>query len=71
MTKFMEQMKRLHDDSEEYTNIFFNDDWELEDYKQFTYYIKLGYLIQSDTHTYFVVNPEWEWNEENEDWEDI
>jgi hypothetical protein len=76
MTRFYDQMKRLHDAEDDYNNIFANDDWELYDYKEFFYYIKKGYLVQGDySEIYnngFVINEEWDWDGyEEEDYEDI
>jgi len=77
MTKFNEQMERLHEHDNpqwaggSYANIFPNDDWDITDYKAFTYYLKAGYLVQ-DYGVGFSVNEEWEWDDDDEkDWENI
>jgi hypothetical protein len=58
MTTFHEQMKKLRDD-DEYGNIFPNDDWTLQDYKDIFWCINKGYLVQ-DCGTSFMINQEWE-----------
>jgi hypothetical protein len=60
MTRFHEQMKKLRDD-DEYGNIFPNDDWTLQDYKDIFWCINKGYLVQDLSRgTVFMINEEWE-----------
>tara|TARA_Y100000004_G_scaffold176728_1_gene217551 strand:- start:37 stop:273 length:237 start_codon:yes stop_codon:yes gene_type:complete len=65
MTRFEEQMKKLHDGDDKYANIWPNDDWTIEDYKWMFYYINKGYLVQNTwdiswANNAFVINEEWE-----------
>ena len=60
MTRFHEQMKKLRDD-DEYGNVFPNDDWTLQDYKDIFWCINKGYLVQDLSRgTVFMINEEWE-----------
>jgi len=58
MTRFEEQMKKLHDG--EYANVWPNRDWKMEDYECMFYYIERGYLVQSSEDNTFEINEEWE-----------
>ena len=58
MTTFHEQMKKLRDDNE-YRNVFPNDKWTLQDYKDIFWCIDEGYLVQ-DCGESFMINEEWE-----------
>ena len=77
MSNFQQQMEHIHsDEPKDYTLIFPNDSWELRDYKELFYYIKKGYLVQTDgwdtSINGFEINCEWDWDDyEDEDWEDI
>ena len=57
MTRFHEQMKILR--SMDYGNVYPNDDWELQDYKDIFWCIDQGYLVQ-DCGESFMINEEWE-----------
>ena len=57
MTTFHEQMKQLRDDNE-YRNVFPNDKWTLQDYKDMFWCIEQGYLVQ-DCGVSFMINEEW------------
>ena len=75
MTKFDEQIDRIHHDKDNYNNIFPNEDWDLRDYKEMFYYIKKGYLVQGDACEIncngFVINEDWDWGGDDEIYEDI
>tara|TARA_R110001606_G_scaffold2415_1_gene10556 strand:+ start:1285 stop:1845 length:561 start_codon:yes stop_codon:yes gene_type:complete len=45
---------------EEYQSVFPTDNWTLQDYKDFTYCIREGYLVQEDSNASFIINPEWD-----------
>ena len=57
MTRFHDQMKPAR---EEYQSVFPDDNWTLQDYKDFTYCIRVGYLVQEDSYASFIINPEWD-----------
>jgi hypothetical protein len=58
MTIFHEQMKQLRADNE-YRNVFPNDKWKIQDYKDMFWCIDKGYLVQ-DCGVSFMINEEWE-----------
>ena len=66
--QFIEQMKKLHDENDDYGNIWLNDDWEMSDVQDFFYYVDKGYLIQDELQNYFIINPCWE---EEPLWEEL
>jgi hypothetical protein len=57
-TTFHEQMKKLRADNE-YRNVFPNDNWSAQDYKDIFWCIDKGYLVQN-CGTSFIINEEWE-----------
>lgn len=57
MTRFHDQMK---DAKEEGMSVFPEDDWTLQDYKDFTYCFGEGYLVQNNYCASFMINPEWD-----------
>tara|TARA_R110000796_G_scaffold22152_1_gene64483 strand:- start:60 stop:827 length:768 start_codon:yes stop_codon:yes gene_type:complete len=59
MTRFHQQMKKVHQE-EDYNNVFSNDAWTIQDYKDFFWCVDRGYLIQADFTTTFMINEEWE-----------
>ena len=71
MTKFYEQMDRIHHDKVNYYGIYPEDDWEKEDYKEMFKYITKGYLVQHDHGVAFVINEEWDWGDDDEIYTDI
>ena len=52
-------MKKVHQE-EDYNNVFSNDAWTIQDYKDFFWCVDRGYLIQADFTTTFMINEEWE-----------
>ena len=71
MPSFEEQMKRLHDEDDEYNNVWPHSDWTIEDYRKLFYHIDKGYLVQGEyyeTENAFIINESWEgdplWEEE-------
>ena len=57
MTSFIDQMRKLESDDENYNNIWPSPDWTLKDYKKLFFLIECGYLIQHDDDVYFIKNP--------------
>ena len=64
MYKFHEQMKKLRNDGYYFDNVFPNDDWTLQDFKDFFIMINRGYLVQDCSNTSFIINEEWEGEDE-------
>ena len=69
MCSFKTQMVKLHNEDEDYSNIYPNEGWVLNDYKELFTYIGKGYLVQCHDNNAFMINEEWEgdpmWEEEN------
>lgn len=53
-----EQMKQLHNPDVDYDNVFYNNDWTMEDVKLFFEYVEAGYLIQGEDG--FILNDDYE-----------
>ena len=60
MTRFHEQMKKVRNENEDYNDVFSNDDWTIQDYRDFFWCIEKGYLVQADFKNTFIINEEWE-----------
>ena len=48
MTRFHEQMKKVRNENEDYHDVFSNDDWTIQDYRDFFWCFGKGYLVQAD-----------------------
>jgi len=56
-----QQMKKLLDPNDEFSNVFWNDDWTTQDVKEFFRYVDLGYLYQDEHYRAgFIVNEYWQ-----------
>ena len=53
-------MKKLRNDGYYFDNVFPNDNWTLQDFKDFFIMIDGGYLVQDCSTTSFIINEEWE-----------
>ena len=61
MTRFHEQMKKVRNDVEDYYDVSSNDDWTIEDYRDFFWCVEQDYLVQAwDRKNSFMINEEWE-----------
>tara|TARA_R110000751_G_scaffold9901_1_gene36343 strand:+ start:373 stop:744 length:372 start_codon:yes stop_codon:yes gene_type:complete len=73
--RFETQMVKLHNEDEDYSNIYPNEGWNLEDYKNLFTYIGKGYLIQCYDNNAFMINEDWEgepmWEKEEEEELDV
>lgn len=57
MTSFIEQMRKLKSDDDDFHNIYPAPDWTLKEYKKLFEWINYGYLIQHEEEPYFIINP--------------
>ena len=61
MTRFHEQMKKVRNDVEDYYDVSSNDDWTIQDYRDFFWCVEEDYLVQAwDRKNSFMINEEWE-----------
>lgn len=54
------QLKMYLDEEQQWDNIFYDDDWTMEDVKVFFNWVSIGYLVQSKDNIGFIVNEIWD-----------
>jgi len=59
MTRFHDQMKEARE-AENGRIIRDYPSWTLDDYRDFMFCVEKGYLVQKESSTLFMINPEWE-----------
>lgn len=66
-----EQLAKHIEDPEEYSNVFPQKDWTIDQDREMFEYIGKGWLVQSSDSYGFIVNPDWEgepmWEPEEEE----
>tara|TARA_R110002050_G_scaffold299876_1_gene466699 strand:+ start:76 stop:966 length:891 start_codon:yes stop_codon:yes gene_type:complete len=64
MSTYQEQLAKCKDTTEDYSNIWKSSIWTISDYEELFEDIDRGYIIQSQEANYFIINPDWEEEED-------
>ena len=68
---YQEQLALCKCETEAYSNIWKSNVWTITDYEELFEDINRGYVIQDPDNNYFILNPDWEGEEDSEDEEEI
>ena len=72
MSTYQQQLAKCKDTDDEnsYSSIWRNSVWTITDYEELFEDIDRGYIIQDPEDVFFIINPDWEGEEEEEDSDD-
>tara|TARA_R110002126_G_scaffold13523_3_gene58541 strand:+ start:3597 stop:3887 length:291 start_codon:yes stop_codon:yes gene_type:complete len=64
---YQEQLALCKCETEDYSNIWKSKVWTITDYEELFEDINRGYVIQDPDNNYFILNPDWEEEEEHDE----
>lgn len=69
METFKDQMNKLHNPKVDYDKLYpVLSEWTLDDYKSMFEFISMGYLVQANDSIGFVINEEWDDDDDEPMW---
>jgi len=69
METFKDQMNKLHNPKVDYDKLYpVLSEWTLDDYKSMFEFISVGYLVQANDSIGFVINEEWDDDDDEPMW---
>ena len=67
MSSYQQQLNKCKDTTDDYSNIWKSKVWTITDYEELFEDIDRGYVIQDPDANYFIINPDWDGEEDSED----
>jgi hypothetical protein len=64
MSTYQQQLAKCKDTTDDYSNIWKNSSWTITDYEELFRDLDDGFIIQDPDNIYFIINPDWEEEEE-------
>ena len=64
---YQEQLALCRCETEAYNNIWKSNVWTITDYEELFEDISLGYVIQDPDNNYFILNPDWDSEDDEEE----